>query len=476
MIIPSFTFLAFALVVAALFNLSVRWWWRQAVLLAANLYLVASFAQEWHQLVPYAGFIALGALGIGMRKKLGRWTAYALPLVVLLVFVWLKRYLFVPKALLLPSGYLLVGLSYVFFRVMHLVIDGFESAPGGARGLVSYLNYSLNFTSLVSGPIQRYEDYQQSESRVDPLTTAEIRPAAGRIVIGFFKVYIASAVLYSAQQGALATFGHPDAGGGPVLWGAAMMALYPIYLYFNFSGYTDFVIGVAKFFRIELPENFDRSFGSENVINFWTRWHISLSQWLKTYVYSPLMLMLMRRYPSAGAERAIAVLAYFVTFFLVGLWHGQTSEFVLFGLLTGGGVAANKLYQLEMSRRLGRARYSKLTKQYGYRALSRGLTFGWFAFTLLWFWTGWTQIAAFAHVLGVTGILQSCCLVLAFFTVGLAVWEKAASFAGSIRLWGEPLGQSKYVRAALLVEMVAIICFAAIAINSPPSQIVYKAF
>src|ERR1700722_4052968 len=239
MIIPSFTFLAFALVAAALFNLSPRWWWRQAILLAANLYLIVSFAKNWHQLVPYAGFIGLGALGIGMREKFGRWTAYVLPLVVLLVFVWLKRYLFVPKALLLPSGYLLVGLSYVFFRVMHLVIDGFESTPGGTRGLVSYLNYSLNFTSLVSGPIQRYEDYQQSESRVDPLTTAEIRPAVGRIVTGFFKVYIASAVLYSAQHGAAAEFAHPDAGGGPVLWGAAMMALYPIYLYFNFSGYTD---------------------------------------------------------------------------------------------------------------------------------------------------------------------------------------------------------------------------------------------
>src|SRR6202044_372706 len=99
---------------------------------------------------------------------------------------------------------------------------------------------------------------------------------------------------------------------------------------------TDVVIAVARCFRIVLPENFNRPFSAPNALNFWARWHISLSQWLKTYVYTPLLVGLMRRFPSPAAEPLFATIAFFVTFFLVGVWHGQTSEFIVFGFLQGG--------------------------------------------------------------------------------------------------------------------------------------------
>ena len=104
---------------------------------------------------------------------------------------------------------------------------------------------------------------------------------------------------------------------------AIAAALFAVYLYANFSGYMDVVIGTARFLRIELPENFHWPFAATGYIDFWGRWHMTLSTWFKTYVYSPLLMTLMRRYPAASAEPYLGVFAYFVTFFFVGVWHGQ---------------------------------------------------------------------------------------------------------------------------------------------------------
>jgi D-alanyl-lipoteichoic acid acyltransferase DltB (MBOAT superfamily) len=179
----------------------------------------------------------------------------------------------------------------------------------------------------------------------------------------------------------------PRVGSG-ILLGLA----YPLYLYFNFSGYTDIVIGVARFLRLTLPGNFDRPFSSTNFLDFWGRWHITLSYWLKTYVYSPLLKTLMQRFPNPRWAAYFGVFSYFVTFFLVGVWHGRTSVFMFFGLLQGFGVSGNKLYQILMTEWLGKKRYKQLCAGIMYRALSRGLTFTFFAFSLVWFWSNWRQM------------------------------------------------------------------------------------
>ena len=475
MIVPSFTFLAFALLVIVVLHLGRTARWRQAVLLAVNLAFLAYFAARPAALLPYAGFLLLGALGVSARRRLGPWTMWAFPLLVLLVFVWLKRYLFVPQQLLLPQGYVLVGLSYVFFRVMHLVIDGWESLPRGARGWISYLNYTLNFTSLVSGPIQYYDDYRRSEQETGRLTGSDAWRAIERVIIGFFKVYVVSAVLHAVQQSQVEAFATADATEA-ILHGAALTALYPVYLYFNFSGYTDFVIGIARFLHLELPENFDRPFASGNFITFWSRWHMTLSNWVKTYVYTPAVLAMMRRASSAKLEPLIGVAAYFLTFFLVGLWHGQTSEFVFFGFLQGGGVAGNKLYQLGMTRALGRGRYHRLTNNTGYAMLMRGVTFTWFAFSVLWFWSSWSQLASFAERIGVRGGILALALILAVAALLLEALTRLGGWMRRPALWGEGLLESPYVRLALALDMIVIVTFAALALHAPPSQIVYQRF
>src|SRR5262249_27723542 len=149
----------------------------------------------------------------------------------------------------------------------------------------------------------------------------------------------------------------------------------------------------------------------------WNRWHITLSNWLKTYVFNPLLIVLMRRISSSEIQPFLGVFCFFVTFFLVGIWHGRTSEFVIFGALQGGGVAINKLWQLCLSRTMGGKRYKTLTKNQIYVSFGRGLTFSWFAFTLFWFWADWKQIAT---VFAALTIAQ-------WFGIWLAIWLSATA-------------------------------------------------
>src|SRR5581483_3434528 len=126
-------------------------------------------------------------------------------------------------------------------------------------------------------PIQLYADYRRCEQRPATLDGVTAARALERIILGFFKVAIVSPLLIYALQ---RLNGHLTIA-NTALW----IALIPVYVYVNFSGYMDFVIGVARFLRLDLPENFNRPFLATGFIEFWTRWHITLSNWLKMYVY-----------------------------------------------------------------------------------------------------------------------------------------------------------------------------------------------
>lgn len=476
MTVPSFYFLAFALVCAVTFNLSSVRWWRQSVLLIANLYFLCSFAAYWQQLLPYAGFLVLGYVGAVQRKAGRDWTVWFFPVAVLTVFLWLKRYTLFPQEMLLPQGYILVGLSYVFFRVMHVVIDGWETMPIGSAGIVSYVNYTLNFTSLVSGPIQRYDDYRRYELDESPRYEIKVWSALERILVGFFKVYIVSTILNSIHGAAVESLFVPQLPFQRLLDGILIICVYPIYLYFNFSGYTDFVIGVARFFRIGLPENFDRPFSSKNFLTFWARWHITLSEWLKNYVYSPLLLGLFRRFPSRTVEPFLAVIAYFFTFFLVGFWHGQTSEFLFYGVLQGGGIASNKLYQVILIGTIGRPRYAVVAKNPVYGACARGFTFTWFAFTLLWFWSSWEQLHRLSDILRTRDCVIALLVVFLAATIVLELLDRLRSTVALLRIDGESILSSRYVRTVWCTAMILFITVATVIVRAPAPQIVYKTF
>ena len=189
-------------------------------------------------------------------------------------------------------------------------------------------------------------------------------------------------------------------------------------------------------------------FSAASFIEFWGRWHITLSNWVKTYVYTPLVKALMSKFPDRRVEPLLGVIGFFVAFFVMGAWHGPTSEFLFYGLLLGGGVALNKLFQLAMSKTLGRKRYRALDENQLYVAFCRGLTFTYFAFALIWFSFSWAQLHRLAAALT---LRQETLVWLAIWlgsTVSLAAWEQLRRNAMRLKWDGSCVLQSAPLRAA----------------------------
>jgi alginate O-acetyltransferase complex protein AlgI len=473
----SLEFVAYGLAIALVSNVHQSVAWRQFVLLAGSLGFLAFFTLDPLAFLPLAGFLAFGFVGVRVIQSRSKRAFVPLLLLGILAFVWLKKYAFIPAALFLSHPYLTLGLSYIFFRVLHLIIDAHSDNLPDKISVTSYLNYTLNFTTLVSGPIQSYPDFaaMQLASKPMPLNVVVAGQAIARITVGFFKVNVLSLFLSMAQSSALNSLGS-GTGGERILTGAFVVAVYPLYLYANFSGYIDIVIGIARFLRIELPENFDRPFSSKNFLIFWNRWHMTLSTWLKTYVYNPLLIACMQRWPSSAAEPFIVVFAFFFTFFLIGVWHGQTSVFIFYGILLGLGVSVAKLYQILMMKWMGRAAYNKLAKNWLYGAIARGFTFTWFTFSLLWFWSNWTQLGAMAGSLTPSEIAAVWLLVFTSASIILAAYEFAREWLLSFQFEDRPFLQSRYARTAWCTVLAVITVTTLALLNAPAPDIVYKAF
>ena len=251
---------------------------------------------------------------------------------------------------------------------------------------------------------------------------------------------------------------------------------YPLFLYANFSGYIDIIMGIARLMRIRLPENFDRPFSATSFLEFWNRWHITLSSWLKAYVYNPLLLVLMRRIPSPSLQVYIGVFCYFVTFFLIGIWHGRTSEFAVYGVLLGGGAAANKLWQSSLTEKLGRKGYKALAANLFYIAFARGLTFSWFSLSLFWFWADWKQISIAYRNPGPAYWVATWMAVWLCATVVLAAWEQSRAVLLSIQTAEGPVLTSRYARVVYASSLALTAVVVTLLMNQPAPAIVYKAF
>lgn len=473
----SFQFVLFGLTVAVISNLRSSPGWRSGVLLISSLVFLGLLSPHLVPLLPIAAFLALTFVGLLWLEKDH---LRALPLIVALTifaYIWLKKYSLVPDHLFLTFPYFTLGLSYIFFRVLHLLIDSGADTDRPRVTPMRFLLYNLNFTTLISGPIQRYEDFTRDQlENLLPLGRAIVAEQIRRIIAGLFKVNVVGVILLALQQDALISLGQATSLQEKLFAGFIVGVTYPFFLYANFSGYIDIIIALARLMRLRLPENFNRPFSACSFIDFWNRWHITLSLWLKTYVYNPLLLALMRRNSRVGLEPYLGVFCFFATFFLVGLWHGRTSEFICFGLLQGGGVAVNKLWQIWLAKALGRKEYKALTNNSVYRAIARGLTFTWFAFTLNWFWASWQQIHSLFQPLSISQWLLIWLLVWAIATIVLEGWERVRA-----RLWapavnGAPVLDHRYARVVFTTAQAMAALLFVVLMNQPAPGIVYKAF
>jgi alginate O-acetyltransferase complex protein AlgI len=467
----------FGLAVAWVSNISRSRIWRSIVLLSASLVFLALLAKNPVVFLPLAGFLLLGYAGLVLLERGQSRSMVWSILAVIFAYVWLKKYTFLPEGIFLHYPYFTLGLSYIFFRVLHLLIETGDGDEKRHIGPGAYLLYTLNFTTLVSGPIQHYDEFVRDQFADEPIPLGPrvIGMQLARIVRGFFKVNVLAMLFHAVQEDSLAQMFQPLPLSLKLFAAFRLAVVYPLFLYSNFSGYIDIVIALARLMRVRLPENFDRPFSASSALDFWSRWHMTLSNWLKTYVYNPLLMLLMSRSSSLAIQSFAGVFCFFVTFFLIGIWHGRTSEFVFFGVLQGGGVAINKLWQMRLTRAMGRKGYKGLATNPVYVAFGRGMNFAWFAFTLFWFWGNWRQIGRVFTALGTVQWLGVWLAVWLVATVVLASWEWLRAALLSIKTSEGSVLTSRYVRlvfATALGLVAVIISF----LNQPAPGIVYKAF
>jgi D-alanyl-lipoteichoic acid acyltransferase DltB (MBOAT superfamily) len=287
----------------------------------ASIVFLGMLAHSPIVFLPMIGFLLLGYAGLILIERGGSRSVTGSILAVLFVYAWLKKYTFLPEITFLRHPYFTLGLSYILFRVLHLLIEAGDKDGDRRIGFSAYLLYTLNFTTLLSGPIQRYDEFARDLFASEPIGLGA--RVAGlqleRIVRGFFKVNVLAMLLHAVQENALAQMSPPFPLTLKLVAAIQLAVVYPFFLYANFSGYIDIVIALARLMRVRLPENFDRPFAATSFLDFWNRWHITLSTWLKTYVYNPLLIALMRRIPQLAMEPFLGVFCFFVTFFLIGI-------------------------------------------------------------------------------------------------------------------------------------------------------------
>lgn len=367
--------------------------WRQVLLALCNAGFLATLVPDAGAWILLAAFLGIGYLAVRMMLVYPRRAILITYLLVLiLAFVFLKQYAFLK--LLLPASLFervvaTVGLSYMLFRQIHVVVDAFQGQITNFT-LWNYLNYQLNLFGFIAGPIQRYQDFCEYWLRLEPIATdlEAILRACLRVFVGVLKITVFAAACMAAYQHCASVLANVHATGHTARGKTAMMFLglfylYPGYIYFNFSGYCDMVIGGAKLFGLKMPENFDRPFLSRNLIEYWTRWHRTLGYWVRDYVFTPMYKAIAERWPRKAAS--LAFLCYFIAFFLICMWHGSTWNFVIFGLLNGLGVATAKLWENHLVRRGGRQGLRNYLKSRPIQMGAVMLNFHYVCLTLLFF-------------------------------------------------------------------------------------------
>jgi D-alanyl-lipoteichoic acid acyltransferase DltB (MBOAT superfamily) len=176
------------------------------------------------------------------------------------------------------------------------------------------------------------------------------------------------------------------------------MLFYYLYLYLNFSGFCDMAIGAAALIGIPVPENFENPFAARNVKDFWNRWHITLSVWMRDVVFSPLSKFFVGKFGIKLADHAIA-LTITIVFLLVGIWHGAGWNFAAYGVAHALGVVANHYYTIFLKKKLGRERFKAYNENQLIRAVAVVLTFCYCGASLIFFANTFPQIKEIVSIL-----------------------------------------------------------------------------
>ena len=336
-----------------------------------------------------------------------------------------------PVMRLLPP----VGISFYTFQTLSYTIDVYKGKFKPTNSFMEFAVYVCYFPQLVAGPIERASSLLPQIFNKRKVNIEMIRSGLLLILIGLFKKV---AIADSAALEVESIFNDPSKLSTWTLWKG--LYLFSLQIYCDFSGYSNIARGASRLLGIELIENFQTPYLSKNITDFWRRWHISLSHWLRDYLYIPL-----------GGNRKGKLKTYrnlFLTMFLGGLWHGANWTFVVWGSLHGIYLAIHKYFTEE---RKINFRFLKLPKQ----VVNIILVFFMFhlvSFTWIFFRAHNFNIA-WEYVIGIFSFrgsfdMPGLAILLALLLIPLELSQNSKFDILSIRVW------PRLVRSAYYLVMI----------------------
>ena len=283
--------------------------------------------------VDYVAALALARTADGRRRRLLLAGSLSVNLALLGYFKYASFFLDslngLGSALGLPvhapelNVLLPIGISFYTFNSMSYTIDVFRRKVEPTRNIVEFSTFVALFPHLIAGPIVRFTDLADQLRR--PATALTSRTAT--LGLFFLSCGLTKKLLIADQLSPHVDRLFAQAGDLGVVSAWAAAVGYSLQLYFDFSGYSDMAVGLAWLLGFRFPQNFNSPYKAQNIADFWRRWHMSLSGWIRDYIFIPL----------GGSQRGPArtVVNLVVTMFLGGLWHGAALTFVVWGLLHG---------------------------------------------------------------------------------------------------------------------------------------------
>lgn len=228
--------------------------------------------------------------------------------------------------LYVPRFNLPIGISFYTFQTLTYVIDVYRGKFEAQNKFHKYLLYLSMYFQLVAGPIVRYSDVAQSiDDRKNSVTT--VSHGIYRFLVGLGK----KVIIANTAGTFVAKYMVSDTSSLSTLGAWFGIIMYTLQLYYDFSGYSDMAIGLGHIFGFRFPENFNYPYISKSVSEFWRRWHMTLGSFFRDYVYIPL-----------GGNRNNVWRNLFITWFLTGLWHGASWNFIIWGLYNGAFIMIEK--------------------------------------------------------------------------------------------------------------------------------------
>jgi len=345
------------------------------------------------------------------------------------------------RGILLP-----IGISFYTFQALSYVIDVYRGELSAQRSYSKVLLYITFFPQLISGPIIKYHDVEAQLSE-RTVTLEGVSSGLRRFAVG-----LAKKILIANQLGVAATAVYdaaPAQVNVVVAWIGALAFLAQIY--FDFSGYSDIAIGLARMFGFNYKENFNYPYTSTSIKEFWRRWHISLSTWFKEYLYIPL--------GGNRKGRGRSVFNKLIVFGLCGLWHGANWTFVVWGLFHGLFLLIEEYLPIKkLPRALGWF-YMLLVVCVGF-VLFKSETFGQALFMLQQMFSGF---AFSSDALALTFSLLDPLTILTFCIAIVAATPVAKWIAGKLRAKGGIVLESARVAGYAGAFVLIVLCFLALA-------------